>query len=61
MDVATSSTWFYHAAMLDTASGKLTIIPVDFSGDIMVPGWTADGGIIGAGATLTGSLWRYRE
>ena len=61
LDVTSPSMWFYRAAMLDTAQGKLTPIPLDFFGDAMAPGWTPDGGIVSAGAGLTSSLWRYRE
>lgn len=60
VDVTSPSTWFYRAAMLDTTKGEMTIIPLDFPGDSMAPGWTRDGKIVRAGAELTGSLWRYR-
>jgi eukaryotic-like serine/threonine-protein kinase len=61
LDTTSPSTWFYRAAVLDPAQGKLTVIPLSFSGDSMAPGWTPDGKIVSAGAGLTGSLWRYRQ
>jgi hypothetical protein len=61
LDTTSPSMWFYRAAVLDPAHGKLSVIPLSFRGDSMAPGWTSDGRIVSAGAGLTGSLWRYRQ
>jgi predicted Ser/Thr protein kinase/DNA-binding beta-propeller fold protein YncE len=61
LDTTSPLTWFYGAAVLDTATGKMTPVPLPGFYDCMAPGWTPDGGVICAGAGLTGSLWRYRQ
>jgi hypothetical protein len=52
--------WFYGAATLDPRSGKLTRIPVDFTGDLLAPGWLPDGRVLSSASPLKLTLWRFR-
>jgi len=61
LDTTSPLTWFYRAAILDTATGKMTLIPLSVFGDSLAPGWTPDGKIVAAGAGLSATLWRYRQ
>lgn len=53
--------WFYRMATLDLKTGRLDLIPVDYSGDIWFPGWTPDGKIVATGVQYTFSLWQMRR
>jgi hypothetical protein len=46
--------------VLDPRSGKLERIPVNFTGDIVGPGWLRDGRILTSGWPLKSTLWRFR-
>ncbi len=61
LDTTSPQTWFYSAAVLDTASGRMTPLRLPGYFDCLAPGWTPDGKVICAGAALTASLWRYRS
>jgi hypothetical protein len=61
LDTTSPLTWFYGAAVLDTATGKMTPVPWPGFYDCVAPGWTPDGKVVCAGAALTGSMWRYRH
>jgi len=60
VETTSPQTWFYAGALLDTATGRMTRLPLPGFYDCMAPGWTPDGKVLCAGAGLTGSLWRYR-
>jgi hypothetical protein len=53
--------WFYSAAILDPATGKMQKVPLDYHGDVDGPAWTADGHILAAGVGERASLWRFRK
>ena len=53
--------WFYRMATVDLKTGRLDLIPVDYSGDIWFPGWTADGKIVATGLQYSFSLWQMRR
>jgi hypothetical protein len=53
--------WFWPAALLDPATGKLERIPVQYQGDVIRAGWTRDGRIVGLGLPLKAGLWRFRS
>ena len=57
---ASPDKWFYGAAILNPRSGKLTRIPVDFTGDLLSPGWLPDGSILSSAWPLKVTLWRFR-
>ncbi|HXH51072.1 MAG TPA: hypothetical protein VNM47_17165, partial [Terriglobia bacterium] len=52
--------WFYGVSILDPRSGKLTEIPVDFTGDLISPAWLPDGRVLSSASPLKLTLWRFR-
>ena len=58
--VTPRDSWFFSAAVLDLASGKLTRVPLNFTGDILVCGWTNDGRILAFGELMRAHIWRFR-
>lgn len=60
LSVASPDLWFYGAGILDPRSGKVTRIPLNFTGDIMDPGWQDDDHILSSGWPLKVTLWRFR-
>jgi len=59
LSVAMADAWFYGVGILDPRSGKLGRIPVNFTGDLLAPGWQDDGRILTSGWPLKISLWRF--
>lgn len=57
--IAAADTWNYRAAILDPGSGKISRIPLNFSGDVLAPGWLDNGRILAAGYTNTMAVWRF--
>ena len=60
LSVASPDLWFNGAAILDPRSGKVTKIPLDFTGDIMGPAWQDKDHILSSGWPLKVTLWRFR-
>jgi hypothetical protein len=60
LSVTTPDSWFYGAGILDPRSGKLERIPMNFSGDLLAPGWQDDGHILSSAWPLRATLWRFR-
>lgn len=58
--VASPDSWFYRAGILDPRIGKLTIIPINFAGDLLGSGWLEDGRILASGWPFKSTLWRFR-
>ncbi len=58
--IASADRWYWSAALLTLATGALERIPVDYEGDILVPGWTTDGRIVANAAPLRSSIWRLK-
>jgi hypothetical protein len=59
LSVAMADAWFYGVGILDPRSGKLERIPVNFTGDLLAPGWQDDGRVLTSGWPLKISLWRF--
>jgi eukaryotic-like serine/threonine-protein kinase len=59
LSVAMPDSWFYGAGILDPRSGKLERIPLNFTGDLLSPGWLDDGRILSSGWPLRSTLWRF--
>jgi serine/threonine protein kinase len=60
LSVASPDGWFYGAGILDPQSGKVDRIPVNFTGDLIAPGWQSDGLILASGYPVKVTLWRFR-
>jgi len=58
--VEAADSWFFNQAVLDVASGKLTRVPLNFTGDILYSGWTNDGRILAFGELMHSHIWRFR-
>ncbi|HXH48489.1 MAG TPA: winged helix-turn-helix domain-containing protein [Terriglobia bacterium] len=58
--VAPNNSWFYGLAILDLATGKLTPVLLDYSGDVNAHGWTRDGHILATGVPMRAHIWRFR-
>jgi len=58
--VAPGDSWFFNPAVLDLASGKLTRVPLNFTGDILLSGWSNDGRILSMGELMHSHIWRFR-
>jgi len=58
--VAPKDSWFFGAGVLDLANDKLTSIPLNYTGDIVVAGWTTDGQILAFGLPMRAHIWRFR-
>jgi hypothetical protein len=61
LTVSPPDRWFYSAAILDPATGKMQKIPLEFQGDVDSPAWTADGHIVAGGDAERAGLWRFRR
>jgi hypothetical protein len=60
LSVTTPDSWFYGEGVLDPRSGKLDRIPMNFTGDLLAPGWLDDGRVLTSGWPLKATLWRFR-
>ena len=52
--------WFFSLAILDPATGKLTRVPVNYTGDLYLSAWASDGRVLATGALMRARLWRFR-
>lgn len=52
--------WFFSLTVLDPATGKLSGIPLNYVGDIMLSGWGSDGRILAFGEPVRARIWRFR-
>jgi hypothetical protein len=52
--------WFYSLTILDPATGRLTRVPLNYTGDIDLSGWGGDGQILAVGHPMGAQLWRFR-
>jgi tRNA A-37 threonylcarbamoyl transferase component Bud32 len=59
LSVAMADSWFYGIGILDPRSGKLGRVPLNFTGDLLVPAWLDDGRILTSGWPLKATLWRF--
>ena len=61
LQVATGSSWFWPAGVLDPRTGKVDVLGVGYPADMPGPGWTRDGKkIVAVALSLRSSLWRFR-
>jgi hypothetical protein len=60
VSITPPDSWFFGVGILDPRSGKLERIPVNFTGDILAPGWQDDGRVLTSGWPLKVSLWRFQ-
>ena len=60
VNISPADSWFYRVAVLDVASGRITGIPITYSGDTLTANWTADGRVLSVGLPLTSHMWRFR-
>ena len=52
--------WFYTLAVLDPGSGRVTMVPLNYTGDLLLSGWTNDGRILAFGEPIRARIWRFR-
>jgi hypothetical protein len=57
--VAPPDLWYWPAAILDPATGKLELVP-ETHADMLAPGWDEEGRVVAVGQLLRSSLWRFR-
>jgi hypothetical protein len=58
--VVPRDSWFLSLAILDPATGKLTRVPLNYTGDLLLSAWAGDGRILTMGQTIRAHLWRFR-
>ncbi|HLY60905.1 MAG TPA: protein kinase [Terriglobia bacterium] len=58
--VQSKDSWFYSLAVLDVGSGRITSVPLNYTGDILLSGWTSDGRILAFGEPIRARIWRFR-
>jgi hypothetical protein len=61
LSVAMADSWFYGVGILDPRSGNLDKVPLNFTGDLLAPGWQDDGRVLTSGWPLKVSLWRFHS
>lgn len=59
ISIAAVDTWNYRAGVLDPRSGKISRVRLNFSGDVLAPGWLKDGRILATGNPSSMTLWRF--
>ncbi len=59
--VSPRDSWFYRLAILDPASGRVTGIPITYTGDTINGDWAGDGRILAVGLPLKGHIWRFTK
>jgi hypothetical protein len=60
VEVLPKDSWFASLAVLDPATGKLTRVPLNYTGDLFLSAWGSDGRILAMGSPLKAHLWRFR-
>jgi hypothetical protein len=60
LQVCPVNSWFCPSAVLDSHTGKVTRIPVDYGGDFSAIQWTGDGRVFALALSLRTSLWRFQ-
>jgi hypothetical protein len=58
--VAPTDSWFLGLAILDLATGRLTQVPLNYTGDVVMPGWADDGRILTTAVPMRAHIWRFR-
>ena len=60
VSVAPKDSWFFGLAMVELSTGKITRIPLNYSGDTFYPAWASDGSILVTAETMNAHIWRFR-
>jgi Tol biopolymer transport system component len=60
VSVAPKDSWFFRLAILNLATGKLAQVPLNYTGDIMTPGWARDGRVLTTADPIRARIWRFR-
>ncbi len=60
LSIVPVGSWFFQLGVLDSATGNVTRIPVNFRGDIHLCGWSRDGNVLCSGLFFEAHLWRFR-
>jgi hypothetical protein len=58
--VTEPDSWFFSAAVLDLATGRVQKISLNFTGDIMQSKWTDDGRILAQAEPIQAHIWRFK-
>jgi eukaryotic-like serine/threonine-protein kinase len=58
--VVPNDSWFFRLGVLDLASGAITRIPLNYTGDIMIAAWSSDGKILATADPIRAHIWRFR-
>ncbi len=58
--VVPTDSWFLGLAILDLATGRLTQVPLNYTGDVVMPGWADDGRILTTAVPMRARIWRFR-
>ena len=60
VSVAPRDSWFFSLGILSLATGTVTRVPLNYSGDIMTPGWASDGSVLATANPMRSHIWRFR-
>jgi tRNA A-37 threonylcarbamoyl transferase component Bud32 len=60
LGVQPMSSWFYSLAVLDPRSGKVSAVSLNYTGDLLLSGWTKDGRIVAFGEPMRARIWRFK-
>ena len=58
-DAVVPDNWYYRTAIADFDRKRVTIVPLDRSGETLAPGWTPEGEILAIHHDLQSALWRF--
>jgi hypothetical protein len=58
--VQPQDSWFFSVAVLDVATGKLTRICLNYTGDILLSGWATDGRVLAFAEPMRAHIWHFR-
>ena len=59
--VSPPDSWFYRLAILDLATGRVSSIPLTYTGDAINGNWTRDGRVLAVGLPLKSQVWRFSK
>jgi hypothetical protein len=58
--LGSTDSWFYDVGILNSKTGEIRKLPVNYVGDIGSAGWTRDGQIRAQARPLRTAVWRFR-
>jgi predicted Ser/Thr protein kinase len=59
LPVDSPDSWYWFAGAVDLATGAIERVKLNHFTDIQYVGWTADGKMLGTGASLASTLWKF--